>query len=138
MVIASYESRRPIREVAAQYGIHPSLVFRWRREARAKAQAKGGTSFIPVMVAPAPSRRHWSVGENRERCPAKPSAWSFRTVCGWSSTQGCPLIVCVRLWAHYDHDPASFHAEDMAGGRCNRYAPGDARAGVESPGSTGS
>ncbi|WNM07343.1 transposase (plasmid) [Komagataeibacter nataicola] len=54
VVIASYESRRPIREVAAQYGIHPSLVFRWRREARAKAQAKGGTSFIPVMVAPAP------------------------------------------------------------------------------------
>ncbi|WP_053324303.1 IS66-like element accessory protein TnpA [Komagataeibacter europaeus] len=54
VVIASYESRRPIREVAAQYGIHPSLVFRWRREARAKAQAKGGTSFIPVMVAPVP------------------------------------------------------------------------------------
>ncbi|WP_234448419.1 IS66-like element accessory protein TnpA [Komagataeibacter oboediens] len=50
VVIASYESRRPIREVAAQYGIHPSLVFRWRREAR----AKGGTSFIPVMVAPVP------------------------------------------------------------------------------------
>ncbi|MCW4578888.1 transposase [Gluconacetobacter entanii] len=59
VVIASCESRRLIREVAAQYGIHPSLVFRWRREARAKAQAKGGTSFIPVMVAPAPERhRH--------------------------------------------------------------------------------
>ncbi|WP_084758331.1 transposase, partial [Komagataeibacter intermedius] len=52
VVIASYESRRPVREVAAQYGVHPSLVFRWRREARAKAQ--GGTSFVPVMVAPAP------------------------------------------------------------------------------------
>ncbi|WP_258367970.1 transposase, partial [Komagataeibacter oboediens] len=46
VVIASYESRRPIREVAAQYGIHPSLVFRWRREAR----AKGGTSFIPGIT----------------------------------------------------------------------------------------
>ena len=54
VVIASYESRSPVREVAAQYGVHPSLVFRWRREARAKAQAKGGTSFVPVMMAPAP------------------------------------------------------------------------------------
>ncbi|PYD49371.1 hypothetical protein CFR79_15115 [Komagataeibacter saccharivorans] len=57
VVIASYESRRPVREVAAQYGVHQSLVFRWRREARAKAQAKGGTSFVPVMMAPAPQQQ---------------------------------------------------------------------------------
>ncbi|GBQ24285.1 IS66-like element accessory protein TnpA [Gluconacetobacter sacchari] len=54
VVRASYESRLPLREVARQYGICPSLLFRWRKLAREGRQTKGKTAFVPVMMAPSP------------------------------------------------------------------------------------
>lgn len=68
VVRASYESPLPLREVARQYGIHPSLLFRWRKLAREWRQINGKPSFVPVMMGPAahslPADRMGAVGRH--------------------------------------------------------------------------
>jgi transposase len=43
-----------ISELARRHGLRPSQLFTWRRELRYAAEATAPSSFVPVVVAPAP------------------------------------------------------------------------------------
>ncbi|PYD68060.1 IS66 family insertion sequence element accessory protein TnpA, partial [Komagataeibacter swingsii] len=51
VVKASFESGLSIREVARQYGIHVSLLYRWRQECRRRSRRPEDGPLVPVRLA---------------------------------------------------------------------------------------
>jgi transposase len=54
VVAASLVAGARVQEVAARYGVCPSLVYRWRRHAGAEAAAGSAVHLFPVRIAATP------------------------------------------------------------------------------------
>ncbi len=71
------EAFRPgviVKDVARRFGIHESLLYRWRRLMRAAAPTGGLPTFVPVMVTPEPDRVEPSALPSVTSPPVTPTA----------------------------------------------------------------
>jgi transposase len=70
------EAFRPgviVKDVARRFGIHESLLYRWRRLMRAASPAGGLPTFVPVMVAPEPDVVESPTSPSTTSPPAAPT-----------------------------------------------------------------
>jgi len=106
VVRASYESRCPLREVACQYGICQSLLFRWRKLAREGRQTKDKTAYVPVMMAPAPQslpeEHSGPAGRQGQASLVFPDGvrLAFDTTVSGDRLRECPSKIILSLWNH--------------------------------------